>query len=63
MARILVINRKLKYTKMNIREKYKELKNAAKQALLAGEMKLYMQLLNDVENLNLILVRANQPKR
>jgi len=63
MARILVIKRKLKYIKMNIREKYKELKNAAKQALLAGEMKLYMQLLNDVENLNLILVRANQPKR
>ena len=64
MARILDIKIiKLKYTKMNIKEKYKELKDTAKQALLAGEMKLYMQLLNDVENLNLILVRANQPKR
>jgi len=48
---------------MNIRAQYNSLKSKAKKALLDGEMKLYMQLLNDVENLNLILVKANQPKR
>ena len=48
---------------MNIRKKYLELKENAKQALLKGEMNLYIQLLNDVENLNLILIKANNNQR
>lgn len=45
---------------MDIRKKYNELKKRAKQALLDGEMKLYMKLLNDMENFNLILVSVNK---
>ena len=45
---------------MDLITQYKGLKEKAKRALLAGEMKLYLQLLNDVENFNLILV--NVPK-
>ncbi len=48
---------------MELRKKYLELKAKAKQALLAGEMKLYIQLLNDVENFNLILISTQPEKR
>ena len=48
---------------MDLIEQYKALKEKAKQALLAGEMKLYLQLLNDVENFNLILVRVPKNRR
>ena len=47
---------------MDLLKKYYKLKEKAKEALLAGEVKLYMQLLNDLENFNLILV-TNTPKQ
>lgn len=48
---------------MDLRSQYKALKEKAKQALLEGEMKLYLQLLNDVENFNLILVTVPKNRR
>ena len=48
---------------MELRKRYLELKAKAKQALLDGEMKLYLKLLNDVENFNLILISTQQQKR
>jgi hypothetical protein len=48
---------------MEIKKKYIQLKEKAKKALLEGEMKLYIQLLNDLENFNLILVSTQKGKR
>lgn len=42
---------------LELRKRYIELKEKAKQLMLQGEMKLYMELLTEIEQMNLILVR------
>ena len=48
---------------MYLKKRYLELKEKAKEALLKGEMKLYLTLLNDLENFNLILISTNKIKK
>jgi len=43
---------------LELRKRYIELKEKAKQLMLKGEMKLYMELLTEIEQMNLILVRV-----
>ena len=43
---------------LELRKRYIELKEKAKQFMLKGEMKLYMELLTEIEQMNLILVRV-----
>ena len=45
---------------LELRKRYLELKQKAKQMMLEGNMKTYLQLMTEVEQLNLILVRANK---
>tara|TARA_R110001592_G_scaffold275745_1_gene542848 strand:+ start:7209 stop:7349 length:141 start_codon:yes stop_codon:yes gene_type:complete len=42
---------------MNLRERYIELKQKAKDAMENGQLNQYLKLLIEVEQLNLILVR------
>jgi hypothetical protein len=43
---------------LELRKRYIELKERAKQLMLKGEMKSYMELLTEIEQMNLILVRV-----
>lgn len=43
---------------MNLIERYLELKRKAKNAMINGELSKYMQLLIEVEQLQLVLVRT-----
>ena len=45
---------------MNLRERYNELKQKAKQAMEAGQLNQYLKLLVEVEQMNLILVKVNK---
>jgi len=43
---------------LELRRRYIELKEKAKQLMLKGEMKLYLELLTEMEQMNLILVKV-----
>lgn len=43
---------------LELRKRYIELKEKAKQLMLAGEMKLYLEHLIEIEQMNLILVKV-----
>lgn len=43
---------------LELRRRYIELKERAKQLMLKGEMKLYMELLTEMEQMNLILIKV-----
>lgn len=45
---------------MNLYERYLELKRKAKEAMVNGELGKYMQLLIEAEQVQLILIKANQ---
>ena len=45
---------------LELRKRYLELKTKAKQMMLEGNMKNYLKLMTEVEQLNLILVRVNK---
>ena len=45
---------------LELRKRYLELKQKAKQLMLEGKMNQYLELLTEVEQLNLIIVRANK---
>jgi|GEM_PF-2725495 len=45
---------------LELRKKYIELKQKAKQLMLEGKMNQYIELLTEVEQLNLIIVKANR---
>ena len=61
LARKLTISFQIKTdTMLELRKRYLELKQKAKQMMLEGNMKTYLQLMTEVEQLNLILVRANK---
>ncbi len=43
---------------LELRKRYIELKEKAKELMLRGEMKSYIELLTEIEQMNLILVRV-----
>ena len=43
---------------LELRKRYLELKLKAKQMMLKGEVKNYLSLMTEIEQMNLILVRA-----
>ncbi|MDG1476516.1 MAG: hypothetical protein P8Q14_05180 [Vicingaceae bacterium] len=43
---------------LELRKRYIELKAKAKELMLKGEMKLYLELLTEIEQMNLILVKV-----
>ncbi len=45
---------------MNLKERYTELKQKAKEAMENGQLSQYLKLLVEVEQLNVILVRTNR---
>lgn len=45
---------------LEIRKRYLELKAKAKKVMLTGQMNAYFELLIEMEQLNLILVRVNK---
>jgi hypothetical protein len=45
---------------IELRKRYIELKQMAKQLMLEGKMNRYIELLTEIEQLNLILVRAHK---
>mgnify|MGYP006921592007 CR=1 FL=1 len=45
---------------LELRKRYIELKQKAKQLMLEGKMNQYIELLTEVEQLNLIIVKANR---
>ena len=45
---------------LELRKRYIELKQKAKQLMLEGKMNQYIELLTEVEQLNLIIVKANK---
>ena len=45
---------------LELRRRYFELKAKAKQLMLEGQMAKYLEVLTEVEQLNLILVKVNK---
>ena len=45
---------------LELRKRYLELKEKAKQMMLEGKMNKYLKLMTEIEQLNLILVRVNK---
>ena len=45
---------------LELRKRYLELKAKANQMMLEGNMSNYLKLMTEVEQLNLIIVRANK---
>ncbi len=45
---------------LELRKRYFELKAKARQLMLEGKMAKYLEVLTEVEQLNLILVRVNK---
>lgn len=45
---------------LELRKRYLQLKQKAKQLMLEGKTKQYLELLTEVEQLNLIIVKANR---
>lgn len=45
---------------IELRKRYLELKQMAKQLMLEGKMNRYIELLTEIEQMNLILVKANK---
>ena len=45
---------------LELRKRYIELKQKAKKMMLEGRMNAYLELLTEIEQLNLILVRINK---
>ena len=45
---------------LELRKRYLELKAKAKKVMLAGQMNAYFELLIEMEQLNLILIRVNK---
>lgn len=45
---------------LELRKRYLELKQKAKQLMLEGRMNNYIELLTEIEQLNLIIVKANK---
>ena len=45
---------------LELRKRYLELKVKAKQMMLEGNMSMYLKLMTEVEQMNLILVRVNK---
>jgi len=62
LARKLTVSFQLKNTKamIELRKRYLELKQMAKELMLEGKMNRYIELLTEIEQLNLILVKANR---
>lgn len=44
---------------LELRKRYIELKSKAKELMLKGEMNKYVELLTELEQMNLILVKSN----
>ena len=44
---------------LELRKRYLELKQKAKQLLLEGKMNAYLKTLTEIEQMNLILVKVN----
>jgi len=42
---------------LELRKRYRALKEKGKQLMMQGEMKLYLELLTEMEQMNLILVK------
>ena len=58
MAHILTILFRIKTNIMlELRKRYIALKEKGKQLMMRGEMKLYLELLTEMEQMNLILVK------
>jgi len=45
---------------MDIKKRYIELKNKAKKAMLEGKVSVYLQLLSQAEELNLVMIRVGK---
>lgn len=45
---------------LELRKRYIELKQKAKQLMLEGNMNKYLEMLTEIEQLNLIIVKANR---
>lgn len=45
---------------LELRKRYLELKQKAKQLMLEGNTNRYIELLTEIEQLNLIIVRTNR---
>jgi hypothetical protein len=45
---------------LELRKRYFELKTKARQLMLEGKMAKYLEVLTEVEQLNLILVKVNK---
>ena len=45
---------------LELRKRYIELKQKAKQLMLDGKMNQYIEMLTEIEQLNLIIVKANR---
>lgn len=45
---------------LELRKRYLELKEKAKQMMLDGHMSNYLKLMTEIEQMNLILVRTNK---
>jgi len=45
---------------LELRKRYLELKQKAKRMMLEGNMNTYLQLMTEIEQMNLILVRVNK---
>lgn len=45
---------------LELRKRYIELKQKAKQLMLEGKMNQYIEMLTEIEQLNLIIVKANR---
>ncbi len=51
---------KIKSTMLELRKRYLELKAKARQMMIEGKMNKYLELLTEIEQMNLILVRVNR---
>jgi len=45
---------------LELRKRYLELKSKAKQLMLEGKMKTYLELMTEIEQMNLILIRVSK---
>ncbi len=45
---------------LELRKRYLKLKAEAKQMMLDGNMEIYLELLTQIEQMNLILVKVNK---
>jgi len=60
LARKLKVQQQNYKVMLELRKRYLELKAKAKKVMLAGQMNAYFELLIEMEQLNLILIRVNK---